>query len=98
MSDGLTSADCNDITFQFQQRETYVKYILEDPDDGCFPYSIEGKWYVDETKDEKIEAAVEKELEEDLFALSIAEKKALVEDNDMLVEELKSEINKLTED
>lgn len=34
---------CNDLSFAFQVREEHIKYIIEDHNDSCLPYTVEGK-------------------------------------------------------
>lgn len=44
---------CDDLTFSFQVRsEELIKYIVEDQSDNCFPYTVEGKFYLDMTEEE----------------------------------------------
>ena len=44
--------ECQDLVFSFQVRNSYIKYLLEDQADNCFPFAIEGKWHLNMTKAE----------------------------------------------
>jgi len=55
-----TTRECEDLDFSFQVRsEELIKYVVEDQGDSCFPYTIEGKFYLDLSEEEKIEEKVE---------------------------------------
>ena len=40
-------------------RSSYIKYILEDPIDACFPFTVEGKWHLNFTAEEAAENTIE---------------------------------------
>ena len=56
------SKECHDITLEFRVHDEFVKYALNDQDDECFPYIVEGKWHLEMTKDELLEGLVEQAL------------------------------------
>lgn len=55
IDDNLTVKECEDVTFSFQVRNEYIKYILEDQADACFPLTVEGKWHLDFSEEELLE-------------------------------------------
>ena len=89
---------CDDVTFSFQVRNEYIKYILEDAADSCFPFTVEGKWHLDLTKEEELEEQMEHEIAEDLEHLTKTEKLDMITDNDELIDDVVAEMGHLTED
>ena len=92
------SIDCGNLSLSFQVVNSYIKYILSDPEDQCLPYMVEGKWHLDFTKDEELEQLVENTINEDQEGITATEKEDRVKDSDILVESMASKIDNLTED
>ena len=83
--------DCDQLTFSFQVRNSYIKYILEDASDQCVPFTVEGKWHLNFSKKEELEELLESELERDLEHMTKTEILDMKTDNDMLIDDLQSE-------
>ena len=86
--DDFALKDCKDVSFSFQVRSDYIKYILLDPAGECFPYTIEGKWHLNMTEDEEMEELIEEEIMADVETMSGADKEEAIEDNDLLVDQV----------
>ena len=98
LNDGFTKTECTDMTFSFQVRNSYIKYILEDQTDQCIPFTIEGKWHLNFSKDEELEELVELAMKEDKDTMSAAQKDDIEKDNDVLIDTLEEEIFTMTDD
>ena len=90
--------ECSDLTLMFRVHDEFVIYALEDQDDKCFPYTVEGKWHLQMTKDEELEDLVERAVAEDMEKMTDIEKEDLKADNDLLVEEIEAELDHMTKD
>jgi len=98
MDGGETSFECSDLTLQFRVHDSFVIYVLEDQNDECFPYTVEGKWHLELTADEELENLMEMAMAEDLANMSEAEKEDEVMGNDLLVDTIADEVNHMTMD
>ena len=87
---------CNSLTFAFQVRNEYIKYILEDQGDECFPFTVEGKWHLNFTEEEAREELLEEEVIGDIEHLTETEKLDLMTDNDVLIGDLGNKMDSLT--
>ena len=65
------------MTLMFRVHDEFVIYALEDQNDLCFPYTVEGKWHLQMTKDEELEDMVERAVAEDLEKMTDIEKEDL---------------------
>jgi len=74
MDEDHASRDCSGINFSFQVRNSYIKYILEDQSDMCLPYTVEGKWKLNFTKEEEIEELLEQEVVDEITHMTKTEK------------------------
>jgi len=86
--EGSPSRDCTDVNLSFQVRNSYIKYLLQDTEDSCFPYTIEGKWHMDFTKDEELEELVENAIKADLERMTKNERDDEKTDNDLLLDSI----------
>ena len=68
--------ECSDLTLMFRVHDSFIIYAVEDKNDECFPFTVEGKWHLEETKDELLEDMVERAVNEDidLERMTVAEK------------------------
>ena len=82
----------------FRVAEEFVIYSLEDIRDKCLPLQVEGKWHLQESKDEELEDLVERAIREDLDEMSEVKKEDVIADNDVLIDELETEMDHLTKD
>ena len=82
----------------FRVAEEFVIYSLEDIRDKCLPLQVEGKWHLQESKDEELEDLVERAIREDLDEMSEVKKEDIIADNDVLIDELETEMDHLTKD
>ena len=99
MSNGAgASQDCSSLTLMFRVLDSFVTYALEDQNDECFPYNVEGKWHLELTKDEELESLVERAASEDLDNLTKAEQEEEIADNYALVDSIEDEIDHMTKD
>lgn len=95
---GRDTKICDDLTLSFQAHSEYIKYILEDQSDQCFPFMVEGKWHMNFSEDEEMEELVDSTLAQGIENMTETEKKDLSTDKDELVDALKNEVDNLTED
>ena len=98
LNDGFTTKECDGLNFSFQVRNSYVKYVLDDQTDNCFPYTVEGKWHLNMTGDEELEQLVENAVKEDISHMTETEKEDMITDNDVLIDDIESELSRLTDD
>lgn len=90
--------NCKDVTIQFQvvYKSDYIRFVINDPNDTCFPFTVEGKWHLELSNEEELEVLIENVLANDPKRMTDAEAREAARENDMLIEELESEMTRLT--
>ena len=80
------------MTLTFEVEPSYISYALDDFQDECLPFTVEGKWHINTTDEEEKSAMEDRKISDSLEHITETEKEDLIMDNDMLVDSLESEL------
>ena len=83
--------ECKNLSLTFEVENSFISYSLDDFSDECLPFTVEGKWHLASIKGEDTDRD-NFIMSEEFDHITQTEKKDVIMDNDVLVDELETEL------